>query len=196
MESLPSVQEKKDAFMIPVLPKASCLFSDTGTPAYFGQGVDDTDEGFSTFSVVGSDNPNYMLQPDVVKSFDLKGLQKAAGQLPEVNVNDVWKPLSPAANYTAFVPSIQKPEHTWSMNAEHKGANVVSKGVIPEETPGSVDKKGSFADRDALMKRVNELVSRLEVLENKRSKDSQMEILVFVGTGVFILLSLELFTRR
>ncbi|NBV77954.1 hypothetical protein EBR66_07345 [bacterium] len=195
MEPVASVQEKKDGFTIPVLPKASCLFSDASLPAYFGKDADDTDEGFSTFSAVGSDNPNYMLQPDVVNSFDLKGVEKAAGQLPEVNVNDVWKPLSPAASYTAFVSSIQKPEHTWSMNAEQRGANVVSKAVLPEETPGNVDTKGSFADRDALMKRVNELVSRLEVLEKKRSNDSQMEILVFVGTGVFLLLSLDLFTR-
>lgn len=196
MEPVATVQEKKDGFTIPVLPKASCLFSDAGTPAYFGKDVEDTDEGFSTFSAVGSDNPNYMLQPDFTKSFDLKGVSKAAGELPDPNINDVWKPLSPPVSYTAFTPSVKKPEHTWSMNEEHKAANVASKITIPTDTPESVDKRGSYADRDALLKQVNELVARLDVLEKKRSNDSQTEILVFVGTGIFLLLSLELFTRR
>jgi len=46
------------------------------------------------------------------------------------------------------------------------------------------------------MNRVNELMGRLETLEKKRAQDSQTEILMFVGTGVFLLLSFELLTRR
>ena len=190
-----TVQEERENFVAPVLPKASCLFSDAGTPSYFGKDVDDTEEGFTTFSAVGSDNPNFMISPegDPVRTFDLKGVNKAAGVLPETNLNDVWKPMSPAASYTAFLSSDSAAAPGWSMNAEHPAAQVASKGIIPDEIHGKV---GKGEQNDMLMGRINELVNRLETLEKKKSQDSQTEILMFVGTGVFLLLSFELLTRR
>lgn len=194
MEPVPSTQGEKDGFAIPVLPKASCLFSDAGTPSYFGRDQDD-DEGFSSFSPVGGDNPNFMLQSDFSKSFDLKGVGKAGGMLPEPNTEDVWKPMSPAASYTAFVPEGGKKEaHPWSMNVDHKRGGVSTKSNIPEEEPASVTP--NRGDKDLLIGRINELVSRLETLEKKKSQDSQTEILMFVGTGAFLILSFELLTRR
>jgi hypothetical protein len=191
MEPVPSTQGEKDGFAIPILPKASCLFSDAGTPSYFGRDQDD-EEGFSSFSPVGGDNPNFMLQADVSKTFDLKGVGKAGGMLPEPNLEDVWKPMSPAASYTAFVPEGGKKEtQPWSMNVEHKGANVSSKRTVPEGEPASIS-----GDRDLLLGRINDLVTRLETLEKKKSQDSQTEILMFVGTGAFLILSFELLTRR
>jgi len=188
MESVEAVQSQKDSFAMPVLPKASCLFSDAGTPAYFGRDVDD-EEGFSNFSAVGSDNPNFMLQPDL-KGFDLKGVDKAAGALPEPNLNETWKPMSAAASYTAFLPSGKAEAPGWSMNAEQK---VLQRSTIPDEPVA----KASKADQNGmLMSRINELVSRLESLEKKKSQDSQTEILMFVGTGVFLLVSFEMLTRR
>lgn len=194
MEPVPSIQGEKDGFAIPILPKASCLFSDAGTPSYFGKDHDD-EEGFSSFSLVGGDNPNFMLQADVSKTFDAKGVGKAGGMLPEPNLEDVWKPMSPAASYTAFIPEGDKKEtQPWSMNVEHKGANVSSKKTIPEGEPAAVS--SDRGDRDSLLGRINELVSRLETLEKKKSQDSQTEILMFVGTGAFLILSFELLTRR
>jgi hypothetical protein len=187
MGYVPAVQEQKESFVSPVLPKASCLFSDPGTPTYFGKDVDD-EEGFSNYSPVGSDNPNFMLQPDL-KGFDLKGVDKAAGTLPEPNLDETWKPMSPAASYTAFLPGGTKEAPGWSMNAEQKKVT-----TIPDETPPA---RASKADQNGmLMSRINELVSRLETLEKKKSQDSQTEILMFVGTGVFLLLSFEMLTRR
>jgi hypothetical protein len=188
MEEVGTVQADKESFAMPVLPKASCLFSDAGTPAYFGKDVDD-EEGFSSFSAVGSDNPNFMLQPDVTTSFDLKGVAKAGGALPEPNLNDTWKPMSEAASYTAFTSSAKKESPGWSMNAEPRMTNT----NVPVDKPVVTRESG---DKDALMNRINELVSRLETLEKKKSQDSQTEILMFVGTGVFLLMSFEFLTRR
>jgi prefoldin subunit 5 len=39
-------------------------------------------------------------------------------------------------------------------------------------------------------------MGRLEDLEKKNVKDSQTEILMFVGTGLFILMSFELFGHK
>jgi len=193
-----SEQDEKDGFAIPVLPKASCLFSDAGTPSYFGKDSDDiADEGFSSFSAVGSDNPNYMLQPDFKTSFDLKGVGKAGGELPEPNINDTWKPLSHGASYTAYVTDTNKAEPGWSMNAEQRDGRVASKSTIQEESPATISaQRKDSGEKDMLIGRINDLVARLENLEKKKSQDSQTEILMFVGTGVFLLLSFELFTRR
>jgi len=198
MEPVNSEQDEKDGFAIPVLPKASCLFSDAGTPSYFGKDSDDiADEGFSSFSAVGSDNPNYMLQPDFKTSFDLKGVGKAGGELPEPNINDTWKPLSHGASYTAYVTDTNKAEPGWSMNAEQRDSRVASKSTIQEESPATISaQRKDSGEKDMLIGRINDLVARLENLEKKKSQDSQTEILMFVGTGVFLLLSFELFTRR
>ena len=88
MDSVTPEQDKKDGFAIPVLPKASCLVSDAGTPSYFGKSYDDeSEEGFSSFSAALDDNPNYNISPegqditqevqkaaDFKNSFDLKTL--------------------------------------------------------------------------------------------------------------------------
>jgi len=178
LESVGSIQEQKEEFKMPVLPKASCLFSDTGTPAYFGQGQDDTEEGYSSFSVSASDNANYMLQPDVTKTFDLKGVAKAGGELPEPNLDQTWKPMSPAASYTAFTKPIEQPEMP------------APKSVVKQAQGSSSD------DTRVLMERINTLMGRLDHLEKKRAQDSRTEILVFVGTGLFLILSFELISRR
>ena len=208
MDSVTPEQDKKDGFAIPVLPKASCLFSDAGTPSYFGKSYDDeSEEGISSFSAALDDNPNYNNSPegqDITKevqkaadfknSFDLKGVDKAGGELPEPNVKDTWKPLSHGASYTAFVKDSPSTEGGWSMNAEYEHNRITSKSTIPEVSPAQ-ERKDS-GEKDFLMGRINELVARLENLEKKKSQDSQTEILMFVGTGVFLLLSFEIFTRR
>lgn len=204
MESVSSIQTEKDGFAIPVLPKASCLFSDTGTPAYFGKDSDDTgEEGFSSFSAVGNDNPNFMLESGFNPTLDLKGVGKAGGELPEPNINDTWKPMSNGASYTAFVHDMTKAETEpgWSMNFEqeqkHKGGRATAKSTIQETSPETIasDRKNT-GEKDVLIGRINELVARLENLEKRKVQDSQTEILMFVGTGVFLLISFELFTRR
>jgi hypothetical protein len=138
-----------------------------------------------------------MLQPDFKTTFDLKGVGKAGGELPEPNVNDTWKPLSHGASYTAYVTDTTKGEPGWSMNAEHRDGRAASKSTIQEESPATIaGKRKESGDKDFLIGRINDLVTRLESLEKKKSQDSQTEILMFVGTGVFLLLSFELFTRR
>jgi hypothetical protein len=128
-----------------------------------------------------------MLQADL-KGLDLKGVDKAGGALPEPNLNETWKPMSAAASYTAFSPSGKSETPGWSMSAEQK-----VQPAIPDDIPA----KASKADQNGmLMSRINELVGRLETLEKKKSQDSQTEILMFVGTGVFLLVSFEMLTRR
>jgi hypothetical protein len=195
MEPVKTIQDENEGLQMPTLPKASCLFSDPGTPSYFGKDLEDSEESFSSFSSVGSDNPNYMLQPDVTKTFDLKGVAKAGGVLPGPNLDDTWKPMSPAASYTSYTKNGKDEEPGWSMSAEQKPMPL--KGNIPAESPSPVSSgRRDTDDKDVLMGRINSLVARLDSLEKKKSQDTQTEILMFVGTGVFIMLSLEFLTRH
>jgi len=199
MKSVDTVAEQKEGFVLPILPKASCIFSDTGTPAYFGAGMDDLEEAFSAYSGAPRDDINYRLQPDFTKSDMLKGAQKAASEpLPEPPLTDSWKPLTPGANYTSYfteIPApkkpakavVSQPEPDWGA----KGQESSVQGPVAANESSQVNNH-----QDALLKRIDELMGRLEQLETKNKADSQTEILMFVGTGLFLLMSFELLARR
>lgn len=202
MGDVETVQKEKEAFSAPpVLPKASCLFSDTGTPSYFGRWAEDVEENFSTYSAVPSDDSNYRLQPDFTKGSTLEGIQKAASApLPEPELNDSWKPMTPAASYTAFLQASPEPRVA---PAPEKLVEVdpdwATKGSAAKGPVGVNDydnKYDSHTREEALIKRIDELVGRLDELEKKSVQDSQKEILLFVGTGLFLILSFEFMTRR
>ena len=191
MAEIETVQKEKEAFALPVLPKASCLFSETGLPKYFENLEDDMEEGFSSFNPSPIDDANYRLYPDFTKGDVLKGAEKAASQnLPEPVMNDQWKPMTDAASYTAYY-DVQDTKVQGS--AKPRGAK--GPPVMPDVLAPSND---SVKDKnnDALLRRIDELMERLDQLEKKNVRDSQTEILMFVGTGMFILVSFEIFTRR
>jgi len=199
MKPVETVSEQKDAFVSPVLPKASCLFSDPGTPSYFGAGgEDDLEEHFSMYSSSPRDDINYRLQPDFTQSDQLKGAQKAASlPLPEPPLEDSWKPLTPGANYTSYFnelparkkqPKRQATDPEWALKAQNEESSVSG--------PLAYNDGIQLNNQDALMRRIDELMGRLDQIEKKSKEDSQMEILMFVGTGLFILMSFELFGRR
>jgi hypothetical protein len=198
MDPVDTVAQQKDGFVLPVLPKASCIFSDPGTPAYFGAGTDDIEEAFSAYSRAPRDDINYRLQPDFTKSDMLKGAQKAASQpLPEPPLTDSWTPLTPGANYTSYfneIPAPKKPtkvdpqpEPDWGTKTKESSAQ----GPVAANESVQLNNH-----QDALLKRIDELMGRLEQLEQKSKDDSQAEILLFVGTGLFLLMSFELLARR
>jgi len=199
MTPVDTVAQQKEAFVLPVLPKASCLFSDPGTPEWFGAGMEDLEEAFSAYSAAPRDDINYRLQPDFTKSDMLKGAQKAASEpLPEPPLMDSWKPLTPGANYTSYfneIPAPKKPakasymppDPDWGTKAQGSSAQ----GPVAANESAQVNNH-----QDALLKRIDELMGRLEQLEIKSKEDSQTEILMFVGTGLFLLMSFELLARR
>jgi prefoldin subunit 5 len=51
-------------------------------------------------------------------------------------------------------------------------------------------------DNEVVNKKMQHLIGRLDELEKQRRQDSQTEILMFVGTGLFLLVSFELMRRR
>jgi hypothetical protein len=200
---------------LPKLPGSSCLFSDQGFPSYFGKGEEDPEEGegFADFSTMGGDDPTYRLVPDFTKVFNFKGVEKATGGgtgglLPEPNLNDSWKPSAPGASYSAFYTDTpnerMKPEEVeWS--ADDMRVAPPTKGVQPagvtevtaSPLPSVLPSGGNVAeDRDKLLARIDELMGRLEQLEKQRRQDTQNELLLFVGTGLFVLVGFHMAGRR
>jgi hypothetical protein len=194
MEPVETVTEQKEGFVSPVLPKASCMFTDSGTPPYFGAwGDDDIEENFSGYSSSPREDINYRLQPDFTKSDQLKGAAKAASQpLPEPPLTDSWKPLTPGASYTSYFTEVPKPKRVAALPGPQL---LPAKGSSAPE-PLAANDGIQLNNQDALIKRIDQLMGRLEQLEKKTKEDSQTEILMFVGTGLFLLMSFEIFARR
>jgi hypothetical protein len=210
---------------IPVLPKASCLYSNPGTPSYFGAAGEDEagEEGYANFrQSLGQED--YMLDGGdgggtgaaaALNSFSLKGAAKAGGAtLPGPNLNDSWKPMAPAASYTSYLndlPSSGAAVPGWASGSRHM-APPAGPVEHPMEMPVRAPPAALLApmpsvpsvvaaggnpkeDRDALLGRIEALTGRLEELERTKRQDSQTEILMFVGTGLFMLFAFDLVSR-
>lgn len=227
MAPVESMVDQRPSFKIPVLPKASCLYSDAGTPSYFGASEEDDEpaeeEGYSNFKkthgetdfMLGGEGGTAGAEPAAFSSFALRGASKAAGAtLPEPNLVDSWKPLAPAASYTAYLndlPSSGAGVPGWASGSRHMApaAGPMQPPMempLPRQLPEPVPSVPSMPkvvpaggnpkeDRDALLARIEALSGRLEDLEKVRRQDSQNEILMFVGTGLFMLFAFDLITR-
>lgn len=210
MRGVESMQDTKVQHLIPVLPKASCLFSDAGTPSYFGSSGEDAEEGYAGFSRMIEGDSEFRLGPDPTKGVDVAG----GLALPEPNMNDSWKSMTPAASYTAYLnglPAVGASVPGWArdiggasrsqqVTEPSKGSRFPPTPKVPSTVPVAevvVPAGGNpKEDRDALLARIDTLMGRLEDLERGRKQDSQTEILMFVGTGLFLLFSFDLVARR
>jgi hypothetical protein len=221
MEPVESMVNQRETYKIPVLPKASCLYSDAGTPSYFGAAEEDAEEeGYANFRAAQGET-DFMLggggggegsEPASFQdSFSLRGAAKAGGaMLPEPNLNDSWKPAAPAASYTAYLndlPSSGAAVPGWASGSRHLAPEAgpmeppmkmpAALGPLPTAPAAPIVAAGGNPkeDRDALLARIEALSGRLEELEKSKRHDSQTEILMFVGTGLFVLFAFDLATR-
>ena len=172
----PAVKEYSEAFQnitntpTPTIPKElgpklpSCFLD--------GGDDDDTNEGFtSSFS----------------KIEDTTGFDKAGNSvLPTPSVSDTWKPLTPSTANTAYFDSLPTPGGTYPI------WNTVKPEMKPRELKD--DLKKDTSSNNALQKKIDELMKRLDELEKQHNykPNNQQEILAFVGTGIFVIFSLSL----
>lgn len=213
MGGVESLDSQKEEFALPKLPSSTCLFSDAGYPSYFGKGGED-DDSFANYSAMPGDDSNYRLEPDFIGSFDRSGVDKALGAaLPDPSLSDRWKPMTESGATTSFydkLPSVIAAKPGWaSVPRIVPGQDEAEDKVrVPPELIN--DQKGARAaaelkpdqvimtkaEKDGLVRRIDELVGRLENLEKRRNQNSQTELLMFVGTGIFLLAAFELMGRR
>lgn len=150
-------------------------------PSYFTGGYDE-EESFTDFNKI-----------------DEKGFDKASGKdLSLPNVDDSWKPLTPSNNNTAYFDSLPTPGGNYPIwnrvLNEETNESVHEKELYKKEVENKeVNKPNGECDTSDLQNKINELKTRLDFLEKQNIKESnQMEILAFVGTGLFMILSLSL----
>lgn len=189
-----------EEFRMPTLPGANTTFTDPGLPGYFGKDVDD-EEGFADYSASPADTAGYRLSGSGTAAAETT-ISKAEGSpvLPIPSVADVWKPLTPAGANTAYFGKLPAPGGRVVERVEPalpEGPKVVVSPSVDKRVGGASVKEPELSDvtRDQLMKRIQDLQKRLEELETKATRNSRSEILVFVGAGLFLLVSFDLAMR-
>jgi hypothetical protein len=183
-----------EGFKLPRLPASNTLFADQGLPGYFGKGLDDEDdapvkEGFANLQTNAQQAFEYV--------FGATGAEKAGSNdssLPDPMLSDSWKPLTSAKTKTAFFQGQQGNGRTVErIDNEQQYVEYEEEAKIPV----SAKRKESDPDsmRNLMATQLKDLERRMDELSIKPPRDTKNEILVFVGTGVFLLLSFDLMIR-
>ena len=197
-DAFPDISGVYEGFKPPTMPTANCLMTDQGLPSYFGKGVDD-EEGFANYSGAAGDNPGYRLIPNTVAGFDEKVAAStangpAASSLPAPSLVNAWKPLTAAKTTTAFTKTNTIERVEPDLPELPAPPPVQKEAPVPSHLgreSGSDDKI-----RDMLMMRIQDLSKRLEDLEKKEEpRNTQKELLMFVGGGLFLLITFDLALR-
>lgn len=140
-------------------------------PAYFGAGLDD--DGFADFipSTAGTKD-DYMLSPDFSKTFGAHKVDRAAGMaLPIPSIVDAWKKITPSGAASSFIETLPAPG----------GEYIIGTSQAPD-----------------FRNKMDQIFARLDDLENDRSgsENNQMEIFLFILSGMFVMFAVDSFSRR
>ena len=97
--------------------------------------------------------------------------------LPTPSLDEAWKPLTPSGAPTAFFQYLKAP--------------MADAPRAPPSYPTTL-----LAPSEHLSSKFDEIFKRLDQLENERRQSTQTEVLLFVGSGLVLLCSLDFLTRR
>ena len=176
--------------------------------ALYNSGTDHTprgamspeDEGFTNMF---NDSADTMLNETFEYEFGGKGAEKAGAvkTLPAPSLDDAWKPLTNAKTTTAFFTAkkpkgVVEPVEETALRPEKK-LGITEKKSPPIHKPGAEPAAGSDPEamRGQMAEQMRQLMKKFEDLEAKRQRDTKNEVLLFVGTGLFVLVSLDIVAR-
>jgi hypothetical protein len=149
------------------------------------------DEGFTNMF---NDSADAVLNERFEYEFGGEGVAKAGSvskTLPAPSLDDAWKPLTVAKTTTAFFAPPPVKAETFPSEDTVVREKKIPQSMPPPHTAPVLDESGS----DVMRKHMQDLVKRLEDLEAQRKRDTKNEILLFVGTGLFVLVSLDIVAR-
>lgn len=174
--SLPNVLQK-NAIVQPV------------SSSYFGK---DPDEGFANFQ---PDSNNFLLEPSKTPSpypsSILQGLtlgsQYGNPDVPVPSVIDEWKP-SIASNPFKYPGA----------NTSYIERLPPNGGSYPGYPFGRGGGRGSSENFEVLTKKMDRIIARLDDMQRsgQTPEQSQTEIMMFIGSGVFVLFLLDLLMKK
>lgn len=173
------------------LPKATAA-----VPAYFGAGLDDDaadgflqaaaqvqiqaavpepnemEEGYANFTPSMADENEFMMSADFTKLGKAVGADRAAqSALPIPSIVDEWKHLTPSGARSAVFDALPR--------------------------PGGEFVLGQGADY-SMRKKLDQILARLDDLETAGTagENNQMEIFMFILSGMFVMFALDIFARK
>jgi hypothetical protein len=162
-------------------------------------GADGPSEGFADYK---PDANNYLLEPDFTRSFNYSGVGKAGsgdgqasatnmdGQfglalgggspvVPAPSVSDYWKPLTKSGSNTAFYSSLPYPG-----------------GVYSDEDREDSNTRATVSTK-VINQKLDQIFARLDELGRGGSAEQgQMEVMMFISAGVFVLFAMDMFLKR
>jgi len=168
------------------IPKVAAILQDARLPDYFGKGEDDEAEGFSNFTGADENTISNRLVPQTLDGgFDQTGVDKAgSGSLPAPTTSDNWKPATASGTTTAYTSTT---DPKYALKPDMKSASLPK---LRNDAPAP-----DHPTREAMMKKIQDLTRRLEDLEHQHPRNNQRELLIFIGTGLFVLISFDLAMR-
>jgi hypothetical protein len=212
-EIVEKFQTPRVAEKLPSIPDAPSFLTEEGTspsasasakvPSYFGKDMDDTEEGYSTFTNLIGDNPNYLLDPAGLDSaFQPDSASNATGSArkeissPVPNTIDVWKTILPSGTFSSFHTNKPlysgKPRREAStISAEEETEELRTKGHLVKDYADQDSSRELDRDRAVLLDKIEDLKKRITELEGRKGQDTQTELLLFVSTGVFLQIALR-----
>lgn len=178
----------------------------SGVPDAFAKmgstlGSTNMNEGFTSMF---NDSENTVFNETFEYEFGGTGNSKAGAviskTLPAPSLEDAWKPLTQAKTTTAFFKTPK------SGDAQPSEENTLrpEKRKSPSEKNGAVSVKAASTNavgsdpetmRNQMAQQMKELMKKFEDLEARHQRDTKNEVLLFVGTGLFVLVSLDIVAR-
>lgn len=167
---------KMEGFQIPKVPGTGEQYK-VKRPTYFGASEDDI-EGFTApfVNTIGEDTSYKVIPSKTEKEVAAFSNRGASETLLTPSLEDAWKPLTPAGSPTSFFQYLLPPGG--------------------QELPGVQERSFEESKPSDLSKKIDQIFERLDKLEKERKASTQTEILMFVGSGLGLLLALDLLTRK
>jgi hypothetical protein len=193
LSELLSLKDLKEAFTeVPttvILPKTD-VGPLTKLPNYF-TGYDDNNEGFtSTFTKDDVNTKNKSKQQEQQQPLEQQ-------QLPLPSLDDVWKPLTPSqTSNTSYFNSLPTPGGTFPVWNDNTMILPSNKEMISTSKSSSISTSTSTSTD--MQVKIDTLIQRLDALEKEykgNGANSKKEVLMFIGTGLALILSLHLLRR-
>ena len=160
------------------LPDVHANMYGDAIPSYFGKTSSD---GFADFSTSMADTAGYSLGADFSASFGKRGLDSATGNsLPPPSINDSWKIITPNGIQTSFFGPGPAPGYGSGPGYSPAPAHV-------PEAPQVF----SMDEKRTLLNKLDTLFARLSDLETKKNEYANVEVSLFIFSGLFLLFGLE-----
>jgi len=153
-------------------------------------GVNNPEEDYFPYPNGGGDEPgfdkSFMLEPNWSDQF----IDRIPGQKTET-------PLLPGTSVDGYSTLYKNVPYSQSKN-DIKGTmlkpNELKEEIVSQHNPTSL--MGAATMNPELQKRIDEIFNKIDQLEISRTESNHSEIILFIMTGIFVLLMLDLLLKQ